>query len=142
MKKILFTGILFSAFAVSCGGSQNPIVKGLEGKKEILELNTKLTNLKIDLEKQKEETNKKRAIVASLNQKANQETATFSSSDASSTAKEAKDTASLLNDTAKANKELAKEEKKLEKINSEIQKIKDKLDELSKKVEFVDQTNP
>lgn len=142
MKKIIFTGILFSTFVISCGGSQNPAIRKLEEKKEILELNTKLTNLKINLEKQKEETNKKRAIVASLNQKANQETTSFSSSDAKATAKDAKDTASLLNDTAKANKELEKEEKKLEKINSEILKIKNKLNELSKKVEFVNQDNP
>jgi hypothetical protein len=109
----------------------------LEAQKEVLELNTKLTKLKIDYEKEKAATDDLRNKAAAVNAQANTATTDFHSSDAKATAKEAKQTMKVLKDTEKINRDLASSEKKLHKLEKEIAKVQGRLDKLNQQIEFV-----
>lgn len=138
--KNTFLGLgLTALLAVSCG-TNNAQLQGLEAKKEVLKLNTKLNDLKIKREKQYQEVAKLRSKANKINSKADNRTNRFSSEDhnAVSTAKDAAKTAALLKDTQKANQNLAKGQEKLNKLDKEIQKVQTKLDRLNKEIEFVD----
>ena len=121
---------------VSCG-TQNAKVSELEAQKELLELNTKLTKLKIDYEKEKATTDDLRNKAAAVNAQANTATTDFHSSDAKATATDAKQTMKVLKDTEKINKDLASSEKKLHKLEKEIAKVQSRLDKLNQQIEFV-----
>ena len=136
MKKSLLTSVLAAVLVVSCG-TQNARVSELEAQKEVLELNTKLTKLKIDYEKEKAATDDLRNKAAAVNAQANTVTTDFSSSDAKATAKDAKQTMKVQKDTEKINKDLASSEKKLHKLEKEIAKVQGRLDKLNQQIEFV-----
>lgn len=136
MKQTLLTSALAAILMVSCG-TQNAKVSELEAQKELLELNTKLTKLKIDYEKEKATTDDLRNKAAAVNAQANTATTDFHSSDAKATAKEAKQTMKVLKDTEKINKDLASSEKKLHKLEKEIAKVQGRLDKLNQQIEFV-----
>ena len=139
MKKSLLTSALAAVLVVSCG-SQNTKLTQLEAQKEALELNTKLTKLKIDYEKEKAATDDLRNKAAAVNAQANTATTDFSSSDAKATAKDAKQTMKVLKETEKINRDLASSEKKLHKLEKEIAKVQGRLDKLNQQVEFVNKT--
>ena len=136
MKKTLLTSVLAAVLVVSCG-TQNAKVSELEAQKELLELNTKLTKLKIDYEKEKATTDDLRNKAAAVNAQADTVTTDFSSSDAKATVKDAKQTMKVLKDTEKINKDLASSEKKLHKLEKEIAKVQGRLDQLNQQIEFV-----
>ena len=136
MKKSLLASALAAILVVSCG-TQNAKVSELEAQKEVLELNTKLTKLKIDYEKEKATTDDLRNKAAAVNAQANTATTDFSSSDAKATAKDAKQTMKVLKDTEKINRDLASSEKKLHKLEREIAKVQGRLDKLNQQIEFV-----
>ena len=136
MKQTFLTSALAAILMVSCG-TQNAKVSELEAQKEVLELNTKLTKLKIDYEKEKATTDDLRNKAAAVNAQANTVTTDFSSSDAKATAKDAKQTMKVLKDTEKINKDLASSEKKLHKLEKEIAKVQGRLDKLNQQIEFV-----
>ena len=136
MKKSLLTSALAAVLVVSCG-TQNARVSELEAQKEVLELNTKLTKLKIDYEKEKAVTDDLRNKAAAVNAQANTATTDFSSSDAKATAKDAKQTMKVLKETEKINRDLASSEKKLHKLEKEIAKVQGRLDKLNQQIEFV-----
>ena len=138
MKQTFLTSALAAILMVSCG-TQNAKVSELEAQKEVLELNTKLTKLKIDYEKEKATTDDLRNKAAAVNAQANTVTTDFSSSDAKATAKDAKQTMKVLKDTEKINKDLASSEKKLHKLEKEIAKVQGRLDKLNQQIEFVNQ---
>ena len=137
MKKSLLTSVLAAVLVVSCG-TQNAKVSELEAQKEVLELNTKLTKLKIDYEKEKVTTDDLRNKGAAVNAQANTATTDFSSSDAKATAKDAKQTMKVLKETEKINRDLASSEKKLHKLEKEIAKVQGRLDQLNQQVKIVD----
>ena len=136
MKKSLLTSALAAALVVSCG-TQNARVSELEAQKEVLELNTKLTKLKIDYEKEKAVTDDLRNKAAAVNAQANTATTDFNSSSAKATAKDAKQTMKVLKETEKINRDLASSEKKLHKLEKEIAKVQGRLDKLNQQIEFV-----
>ena len=136
MKKSLLASALAAVLVVSCG-TQNAKVSELEAQKELLELNTKLTKLKIDYEKEKATTDDLRNKAAAVNAQANTATTDFHSSDAKATATDAKQTMKVLKDTEKINKDLASSEKKLHKLEKEIAKVQGRLDKLNQQIEFV-----
>lgn len=136
MKQTFLTSALAAILVVSCG-TQNAKVSELEAQKEVLELNTKLTKLKIDYEKEKAATDDLRNKAAAVNAQANTTTTDFHSSDAKATAKDAKQTMKVLKDTEKINKDLASSEKKLHKLEKEIAKVQGRLDKLNQQIEFV-----
>ena len=136
MKKSLLASALAAVLVVSCG-TQNAKVSELEAQKELLELNTKLTKLKIDYEKEKSTTDDLRNKAAAVNAQADTVTTDFSSSDAKATVKAAKQTMKVLKDTEKINKDLASSEKKLHKLEKEIAKVQGRLDQLNQQIEFV-----
>ena len=136
MNKTLLTSVLAAVLVVSCG-TQNAKVSELEAQKELLELNTKLTKLKIDYEKEKATTDDLRNKAAAVNAQADTVTTDFSSSDAKATVKDAKQTMKVLKDTEKINKDLASSEKKLHKLEKEIAKVQGRLDQLNQQIEFV-----
>ena len=126
MKQTFLTSALAAILMVSCG-TQNAKVSELEAQKELLELNTKLTKLKIDYEKEKATTDDLRNKAAAVNAQANTATTDFHSSDAKATATDAKQTMKVLKDT----------EKKLHKLEKEIAKVQGRLDKLNQQIEFV-----
>ena len=136
MKQTFLTSALAAILVVSCG-TQNAKVSELEAQKEVLELNTKLTKLKIDYEKEKAATDDLRNKAAAVNAQANTTTTDFHSSDAKATAKDAKQTMKVLKDTEKINRDLASSEKKLHKLEKEIAKVQGRLDKLNQQIEFV-----
>ena len=137
MKKSLLTSALAAVLVVSCG-SQNTKLTQLEAQKEALELNTKLTKLKIDYEKEKAATEDLRNKAAAINAQANSSTSDFHASSAKATAKDAKQTMKVLKDTQKINRDLASSEKKLHKLEKEIAKVQGRLDQLNQQVKIVD----
>ena len=136
MKQTFLTSALAAILMVSCG-TQNAKVSELEAQKEVLELNTKLTKLKIDYEKEKATTDDLRNKAAAVNAQANTATTDFHSSDAEATATDAKQTMKVLKDTEKINRDLASSEKKLHKLEKEIAKVQGRLDKLNQQIEFV-----
>ena len=136
MKQTFLTSALAAILMVSCG-TQNAKVSELEAQKEVLELNTKLTKLKIDYEKEKATTDDLRNKAAAVNAQANTTTTDFNSSDAKATAKDAKQTMKVLKETEKINRDLASSEKKLHKLEKEIAKVQGRLDKLNQQIEFV-----
>ena len=136
MKKSLLTSALAAVLVVSCG-TQNARVSELEAQKEVLELNTKLTKLKIDYEKEKAVTDDLRNKAVAVNAQANTATTDFNSSSAKATAKDAKQTMKVLKETEKINRDLASSEKKLHKLEKEIAKVQGRLDKLNQQIEFV-----
>ena len=113
MRKSLLA-ILTIGLMVSCG-TKNPQVSKLEKEKELFELNTKLTKLKIDYEKEKVKTNDLRNKAA---------------------ASDAKQTMKVLKSTEKTNKDLASSERKLQKLENNIAKIQNRLNQLNQQVEI------
>ncbi|WP_172919715.1 SlyB protein [Capnocytophaga canis] len=144
MKRNLFLGLAL-VMLTACGSTKSPELKRLEAKEEILSLNTKLNNLKIELEKERIATAGFRDEVAKINANADEKTSSFSNSDdASDAAQKARRARTALKKAQKANRNLAKSERKMQKIQRNISKVETKLEKLNKSIEFVpnSETNP
>ncbi|WGU67782.1 SlyB protein [Capnocytophaga canimorsus] len=85
MKRSFFLGLAL-VMLTACGSTKSPELKRLEAKEEILSLNTKLNNLKIELEKERIATAGFRDEVAKINANADERTSSFSNSDDASDA--------------------------------------------------------
>lgn len=137
MKIFLFVATILLCF--SCGSSKSPELQRLEAREKILKLNTELTALKIDLEK--EQLNRQQLLTEaeSRNSTALDRTDNFSSaSDASASAKQARKARRALKKAQKANKQLASANKRIEKIERQIQRKQKSIDKFNKKIEFIE----
>lgn len=107
--------------------AQEQDLKVMKQKSEAIQLNGKLQNKKIELEREKQNNVKIAAMVASLNKKSERKTDQFQSSDPKSTSKEAKKTAKLLRETESENNKLRKSDSKVLKLEKEVASIEEKL---------------
>lgn len=139
-RQIILAGFLIASLLGACSTAKSPDLQKYEARQEVLALNTKRNNLKIELERERIANEKLQKDVADLNKKADKNTSKFAASDPSSTASEAKLTASLLNDVEKANRKLQKSDKKIKNLNKDIKNLDEKIGKLNKKIEFVDAT--
>ena len=138
MKKVLLICMLAFSTAISFGQNKAFDVENLKTQKKVLALNTKLNNLKLEYQKEKENFGELNEKAATVNATANVATTDFTSSDAATTVKDAKETVKTLKEAQKINKKLLTSQKKLNHLEKKMNKIQARLNEFNKKVKFVD----
>ncbi len=133
---VLFMGTVM--FGVVQAQSKEQLAE-LKAKKEVLKLNTKLANYKIDLEKEKLNHAKYLEEAKDVTGTADKLGTRFEgSADTASNAKEAKKVAKKMKAAQKANKNVTSSAKKIENLEKNIKKTESKIAELNHQIQFVE----
>lgn len=133
---VLFMGTVI--FGVAQAQSKDQLNE-LKAKKEVLKLNTKLADYKIDLEKEKQSYVKYLEEAKDATKTAEKLGTKFEgSSDTAANAKDAKNVAKKMTAAKKANKNVTNSAKKIENLEKNIKKTESKIAELNHQIQFVE----
>lgn len=140
MRTISIIYILFISLTLVSCATKSPEMERLEAREQVLKLNKKLNDYRMDYEKERLENKQLQMQVKSYNEDANKATNKFKTTEnPGNVASDAKSAQKILKKAEKANEDLAKSNQKLEKIQKKIDEVQSEIDELNKKIEFVDQ---
>ena len=140
MKKLLYVSLVMLFLGTSYAVAGDPQVQNLKAQKQVLKLNTKLTNLRMAYEKALAVHQELRKKASDINAEANSgAVSSYTTMNASASAKAAKERAKVLDKVENANKKVVKSQKKLDKLLKNIEKVQRRLDDLNKRVVFITQ---
>ena len=140
MKKLLYVSLVMLFLGTSFAVADGPQVQNLKVQKQVLKLNTKLTNLRMAYQKALAVHQELRKKASDINAEANSgAVSSYTTMDASASAKAAKERAKVLDKVENANKKVVKSQKKLDKLLKNIEKVQRRLDDLNKRVVFITQ---
>ena len=140
MKKLLYVSLVMLFLGTSYAVAGDPQVQNLKVQKQVLKLNTKLTNLRMAYQKALAVHQELRKKASDINAEANSgAVSSYTIMDASASAKAAKERAKVLDKVENANKKVVKSQKKLDKLLKNIEKVQRRLDDLNKRVVFITQ---
>lgn len=140
MKKLLYVSLVMLFLGTSFAVADGPQVQNLKVQKQVLKLNTKLTNLRMAYEKALAVHQELCKKASDINAEASSEAvSSYTIMDASASAKAAKERAKVLDKVENANKKVVKSQKKLDKLQKNIEKVQRRLDDLNKRVVFITQ---
>ena len=140
MKKLLYVSLVMLFLGTSYAVAGDPQVQNLKVQKQVLKLNTKLTNLRMAYQKALAVHQELRKKASDINAEANSgAVSSYTTMDASASAKAAKERAKVLDKVENANKKVVKSQKKLDKLLKNIEKVQRRLDDLNKRVVFITQ---
>ena len=140
MKKMLCASLMLLFLGINSVVAGSPDVENLKLQKEVLKLNTQLTNLRLEYDKALTVHQELCKKASDINAGANSEAvSSYTIMDASASAKAAKERAKVLDKVENANKKVVKSQKKLDKLQKNIEKVQRRLDDLNKRVVFITQ---